>query len=369
MRVLIIHPEAQFFAGAERMLLYFAEAAQELDLTIATVAGSRLDSTLPQHISRIAIPDNRPFSPGAFGAAVRALWKAHRKQPFKVIQAWAARDWELAATLGRLIRVPVVGTLHDHASASFHSRGRRALMRWAVRIGMDRVICVSEAVRRSCLSAGYPAAKLTVIHNGIPLLPVGAPIHSPGHPVRLGFMGVFSERKGMLGLFQTIDALSQVHPEGWELAIAGGTQDSEGELLVRRLEDEFSHKPWWPRVRWVGWVKQPEAFYEQIDLFLCPSSEFDPFPTVLLEAARAGIPVLASDVGGIAEIVEDGKTGWVFPAGHWKAAAERLSGLISDPGCLGVAGGRARERMERCFAAGKMIARYRDLYSTLQPDE
>jgi glycosyltransferase involved in cell wall biosynthesis len=98
---------------------------------------------------------------------------------------------------------------------------------------------------------------------------------------------------------------------------------------------------------------------------ICPSSEFDPFPTVLLEAAQAGRAVLGASIGGVPEIVVDGETGWLFGAGAWEEAARILAGLMETPGRVALAGERAKKRVEREFAIEKMVAEYLETYASL----
>jgi glycosyltransferase involved in cell wall biosynthesis len=109
-------------------------------------------------------------------------------------------------------------------------------------------------------------------------------------------------------------------------------------------------------------------FLRTVDLLAVSSSEFDPFPTVLLEAGQSGIPALASRVGGVPEIVTDGQTGWVFEPGKAEQAAQILSRLIAAPEMLQSAGQAAHERGLREFSASKIVAEYRLLYSNILTD-
>jgi glycosyltransferase involved in cell wall biosynthesis len=181
----------------------------------------------------------------------------------------------------------------------------------------------------------------------------------------MGFLGTFSERKGLRTLFQIADALSTGCGASWELHLAGGAAEEAGERWLDDLRSKYSTRPWWPRVRWLGWVKSPQDFLRTLDLLVVPSSEFDPFPTVLLEAGMSGLPVLASRVGGVPEIVADGQTGWLFEANKVGPPVQILSRLMAAPETLKPAGQAARERVLREFSASKMVAEYRLLYSNL----
>jgi glycosyltransferase involved in cell wall biosynthesis len=366
MHVLIVHQEAQYFAGAEKMLGYFLDGlvGSRADVTVAAVADSRTAGVIPGGLPTCWLPSNARFSPLSFWRQAQTLRMAFRTKPFDVIHGWAARDWELTALTARLTRRPALGTLHDHPRASFISRARQRLMFWSAFAGLRKVVCVSEAVRRACLDAGYRQDQLLVVHNGLPAASVvGTP--RMGAAFRLGFLGLFAERKGLKGLFQILSELSAMTDSPWEIALAGDAQDEQGRELIQELKARFSTATWWPRVQWCGWVKRLNEFLSSLDLLICPSSEFDPFPTVLLEAGQAGVAVLAARVGGVGEIVEDGGTGWLFEAQAWREAAEKLKQVLASPGLARQAGQAAKKRVEGEFAIEKMVADYLRIYGNL----
>jgi glycosyltransferase involved in cell wall biosynthesis len=364
--VLIVHHEAQYFAGAEKMLGYFLEEAASfgLDVSVAAVAGSRAAEIIPPSLAACWLPGNVRFSLPAFFRQARALRGACQTRPFDVIHGWAARDWELTALAALLTRRPALGTLHDHPKAPFISRARRGLMFGSARAGLRRVVCVSEAVRQACLEAGYRPGQLQVVHNGLPRSPDKRTLR-PTAAFRMGFLGQFSERKGLKGLFQILSELAALTDAPWQMLLAGQPHDEAGRRLVQELQTRFSAAPWWPRVEWLGWVKQPESFLASLDTLICPSSEFDPFPTVLLEAGRAGVAVLAARVGGIPEIVEESKTGWLFEAQAWPEAARQLKRLLESPGLVREAGRAAKKRVEDAFAIRRMLDDYLRIYTAL----
>ena len=368
MRVLIIHPETQYFAGAETMLGYFLAELVRTDchVAVAVVRGSRVADLLPLEAVPVWIDPCPAFSPIAVWRQAATLKKFHSEFAFDVVHGWAARDWELTALAGWLCRRPAIGTLHDHPEASFISSKRRRLMHWCAKYGLKKIIGVSGAVRTACADAGYPRAKLEVVRNGLPSVDFTAMPRAAG-PFRMGFLGMFSERKGLRTLFQIADAL----PEGsasWELHLAGDATEETGKRLLEGLRRTYGTRAWWQRVQWLGWVKSPRNFLRTLDVLVVPSSEFDPFPTVLLEAGQSGVPVLASRVGGVPEIVADGQTGWLFEANKVEPATQILSRLMAEPETLQTAGQAARERVLREFSASKMVAEYRQFYSNLLTD-
>lgn len=366
-RVLLLHGETTYFGGAQKMLAYFLQGAPAagLEPVVAMAPNPAMREAIPPGIEVVDVPANQKFSVAGLGRQVRAVSSAHRRRPFDVLHGWTARDWELTAAAGRWLRVPTAGLLHDHPEARAISRSRRALMRLSARFGLDRVLCVSRAVEVACREAGYVPMALRTIHNGIPLPP--APGRSPGGttPPRMGFLGVFTERKGLRLLFEIIARLGASTEVPWSLALAGEAQDAAGRELLAALTSRHSGAPWWSRLQWVGWQRDPFAFLADLDLLITPSSEFDPFPTVLLEAGAMGIPVFASRVGGVAEIVEEGRTGWTFDPARAEVAAALLARVLADPGGLATAGHQARARVEGHFGLARMARDYRALYDSL----
>jgi glycosyltransferase involved in cell wall biosynthesis len=100
--------------------------------------------------------------------------------------------------------------------------------------------------------------------------------------------------------------------------------------------------------------QHPTTLYAGLDVVVVPSIGYETYPMVALEAARAGVPVVASRNGGLVEIIEDGKTGFLFPPEHPEQGLARLRELCADPELRHRLGKQARERYEREFTALRM---------------
>lgn len=364
MRVLIVHHEGRYYGGTEVLLGSFLATLREsgVEVTAAVAGDSRLADALPRELEIMLLPDNERFSPFKFVSQLRTLARCRGGRAVDVVHGWGARDWELAAAAGALLRRPAVGTLHDHPRAAYISTRRQTLMRHAANHGLDRITCPSEAVRIACVDAGYAARKLAVVSNGVQLPPVADRPASRGR-MRLGFLGVFSEGKGLSGLFEMMTQLEQSRPDTWELHIAGAAQTAAGETLVRSIRERYGSTAWWPRVHWRGWTEDQVGFLLSIDVLVAPFTQFEAFGLVVCEAGAAGIPAVSTRIAAIEEMVDDGRTGWLFPPGDWSAGARILADLIDDAAKHRAAGEAARARVAERFTIDAMARGFTTVYS------
>ena len=102
-----------------------------------------------------------------------------------------------------------------------------------------------------------------------------------------------------------------------------------------------------------------------IDLLVCPSIEFDPFPTVLLEAGLVGLPVLASRVGGIPEIVEDNKTGLLITPADSRILTQAMEKLINDAQLRSTLGNNGRKAVEEKFNSEIQVKKVEQVFEEL----
>jgi glycosyltransferase involved in cell wall biosynthesis len=97
------------------------------------------------------------------------------------------------------------------------------------------------------------------------------------------------------------------------------------------------------------------------DLFVLPS-ESEAFPNALLEAAAAGVPIIASDVGGIVELIEDGRTGLLVPPRNPVALADRICWIMTEPSLARVLASQARAMVEARYTFSRMVSTLERLY-------
>ncbi|HVA80154.1 MAG TPA: glycosyltransferase, partial [Candidatus Binataceae bacterium] len=118
------------------------------------------------------------------------------------------------------------------------------------------------------------------------------------------------------------------------------------------------------RIRFLGWKPDIRSAMRDWDLYVQPSFE-EGFGLALLEAMAAGLPAVATAVGGHTELVEQGSTGWLVPPGDPHALARCLLDVVGNCECLSEIGGRARVRALRHFSADRMAAQISAVYDRL----
>jgi len=340
--------------GAEAVLCEMLAAwpADGLALRIAAPQGSRVLTCAGEcGFERLPLVAGRD----ALMANARAIRKAlHAVNDTCLVHAWSARSLEFAWWLKRRLGVPASGTLHDHPLASFHGRIRQRMIKMSAN-RMNALAVVSGAVSSAVKAAAW-SVPISVIRNGLSdrLSPM---LVKNGVPeLSIGFLGMYAPWKGGALVADWIGHQGVAEGVVWKLYGAPSPSVHEQfKPLISRWPD---------RVRIEGRQDVQEIFC-QIDILVHASTQFDPLPTVLIEAARAGIPCVASRLGGAPEIVENGVTGFLFDPAQPGRGLDALKRLVAEPPLRRNMGAAARRRYETHFHVGRMVADYQAFWTRL----
>jgi UDP-glucose:(heptosyl)LPS alpha-1,3-glucosyltransferase len=224
-------------------------------------------------------------------------------------------------------------------------------------------VCVSEGVAQE-MRRYFPALaeRTLAIQNGVDTVQF-APGRYAGRALELrrglgvsegrlvlAFVGGEWERKGLRAVLEALPAARE-----WDLLVAGEGEESRYRELARSLGVGDS-------VRWLGVTREVEVLYALADAFVLPS-DYETFSLVTFEAAASGLPVLATPVNGIRELIVDGENGFsITPTAS--VIAERLSRLAVDPALRARLGSAARSAALQ-FGTERMVKRHHDLYASL----
>jgi glycosyltransferase involved in cell wall biosynthesis len=239
-------------------------------------------------------------------------------------------DGRAATMLGRWLSLPVMLTLRGKEERQMRTAVRSPLVA-AIR-DADRIITVSQALRDVAILAGADPAKVEVIGNGIDLgkfvrmdqTEARIRLGVPSDAQVLVSVGALVERKGFHRVIELLPSLVKAHPTLVYLIVGGAGPEGDMSARLVELAREAGVAE---RVRFLGAMSPSELKVplSAADVFVLASS-YEGWANVILEAMACGLPVVATDVGGNAEVVSDQSLGEVVPFGD----AERLGQAISS---------------------------------------
>lgn len=360
MRIAFVITRGDSVGGAQTHVLDLSRALVGLGHEVKVFCGSQGPFTTL--LARASIPTQslrymrRPIVPWVELRAFFELRRAIRLfTPDLIVTHSSKAGW-----LGRLVAwhlgLPVVFTAHGWAFAEGFAGNRRWLYRFAERLAASlatRIIAVSEEGRQLAIQEGIACAdKIVVVHNGIPET-AGQCRANPGRcPVKITMVARFQEPKNHP---QALAALARMTDLVWQIDFVGdGPLKERAQKLVDmlRLSD---------RVSFLGELDAVADRLAQSQIFLLISKS-EGFPYGVLEAMRAGLPVVATSVGGIPEAVLDGQTGYLIPPGRIDVLEMRLRELIADAELRALMGASARKRYLENFTLDKMVCRTLEVY-------
>jgi glycosyltransferase involved in cell wall biosynthesis len=231
--------------------------------------------------------------------------------------------------------------------------GQRRLQRLAY-AAAHRVVANSEAAARQLREEGVPSARVTVVPNGIDLS--AYPPRTDRSSLRRVIMVAGLRRiKGLDVLVAAAAKIVASIPDA-RFVIAGDGLERESTLLqVRKLGIENSFE-------FLGHRDDVPALLAEADLFVLPSRS-EAFPNAVIEAMAAGLPVVATNVGGIAELVEQERTGILVPSEDPESLASAVMNLMASPDRARALGRTARQKIEQ-YSMSSMVARFEELYES-----
>jgi glycosyltransferase involved in cell wall biosynthesis len=296
--------------------------------------------------------------------ALVELVKAIKKESPDLVHAHTSKAGLLARLAAAITRTPAVFTAHTWSFADGISRWQQwwavPLERFAARFG-TKIIAVSQANKDMALRQSIAISSSIVrIWNGISDVAQRARPGS-GDPLTLIMTARFAPQKDHLLL---IEALSQVEGN-WRLLLVGDgllRPDVERAITKAGLRD---------RIKCLGERSDIPELLAAADLFVL-STRWEGLPLSIIEAMRAGLPVVATDVGGVSEVVIDGVTGFVTACGDAEQLRRRITELLASPGRLAIMGRNGRRRYEQDFTIGRMTyatwAIYREVAGVQERD-
>ncbi|HEV2369348.1 MAG TPA: glycosyltransferase [Acidimicrobiales bacterium] len=317
----------------------------------------------------VRVPLVRPVRPATDVGAYRRLRAVLAETRPVIVHTHMAKAGLLGrqAAVSARSRPRIVHTFHGHVLEGYFSgpvtRAFVALeRRMAART--DVLVAVSDRTRDDLLELGIGRPdQYRVIPLGLDL-DAHLQVDQPSSRLRaalgvdaevplVGALGRLVPIKDVETLLSAVQRLPGVH-----LAVLGdGPLRSALEAAGQRLGVSG-------RVHFAGWWRDIPAAMADLDVVVL-SSRNEGTPVSLIEAAACAVPVVATDVGGVATVVEEGKTGYLVPAGEPDALAERIGRLLGDRGLRTRMGNTARAEVAPRFGADRLVDDIRALYREL----
>jgi glycosyltransferase involved in cell wall biosynthesis len=329
-KVLYVSP-TWLHGGAEEMLLIYMQAAQEGGFSPGLALPA--DGWLSDEARKLGIPihclPNLPNTaqPSKIRRVIRILpatlqlAQLIRAQGYRLVHYNHRSSLFYTAFAPRLAGIPAIVHIHDVT----HLEQAGWLKAFLLETYADQVIAVSRFVQNR-LTALSPrlARKTQVIYNGIPpsvyadvrLLDLRTMYHLPQNAVLIGSVSPINPIKGQEFLIRAFIALSQEYPDAY-LFIIGSSQGIPAyQAYEHSLHDLAAQSGLQTRIIFTGWQDNPLDWIKSLDLFVHVPVQPDALPTVLLHALALGKPIIASDIGGVGEIIVGRKDCCLLEAGN-----------------------------------------------------
>jgi glycosyltransferase involved in cell wall biosynthesis len=357
MKVLLAITKSNF-GGAQRYVFDMAMGARTAGYNVSVLTGGKgilVDKLSAERIPTITLPSlGRDVSLFDDLRAMRDMVAVLKRERPHVLHLNSSKMGLLGALSGRIMGVPrIIFTAHGWAFNEARPWWQRMLLKklmwWTVLLS-HTTVCVSEQLKRD-MQWPFTSKKLVVIHNGIDVFPLEKRAHEPGLTV-----GTLSELHYTKGLDIALKGFAQVLKDTDARFVIIG----EGEEKIR-LEHLVMTLGISRQVHFAGFVPDAREKLSNFDIFTL-TSRTEGLPYVLLEAGAASLPVIASAVGGIPEVIHPGHTGLLFEKENVSAFADTLKRLASDQSLRMHLGANLYNLVTKTFTRHAMLDKTLALY-------
>lgn len=283
---------------------------------------------------------------------VRKLTTLLKEKDIDLVYANGARTFIWGSIACKKTRVPMVWYIH-----SIFDKG--LIKKLCVLFGKNdivkNIIAVSQSVKKPLALVGE---KIKVIYNGIdtglyfPATSKNGPFRKElkiGNTPLIGMVCFLMEWKGIDDLLMAGKEIIRVHPNVKFAIIGDVLYDTKGQKYKKYLISMVKKLGLNDNVIFTGYRKDIPAVMKELDIFVLASKKPDPCPTSLLQAMASGAASIATDFGGPAELIDNGKDGLLYEPGNHMELAEKISSLLDDPEKRAELSHNARKKIERDF--------------------
>jgi glycosyltransferase involved in cell wall biosynthesis len=336
--------------GQEKLLVEFARCANRAHFDLQFISlglrGMLADDieALDWPVTALGVPS------GLRPRLIAMLARLFRRWRPSVVHTHDQRALFYAGPAAWLTRVPMI--VHTRHGRDIHATPRQAAIFRRLSRLVSRFVCVSAEVAELSRAQGIAGSGLRIILNGIDTTRFGFRGPDPAGPIVT--VARLSPEKDVANLVRAT-AMAARRVAELRVEVAGGGPCLED---VKRLAAELGVGD---RITFLGEIRDVPAVLTRARMFVLPSRS-EGIPLTVLEAMACGVPVVATRVGGLPEVVEDGVTGVLVSAADPAALADTMVEMWNDPDGRVRMGRAARRRAEECFDVRRMVAQYEALY-------
>lgn len=364
MKIIQFITKMDVLGGAQMHVLELSKALSENGHEITVLASGA--GELPEELKQYSIAYKQleyvvvPINPLIDIRALFEIRKIIKKINPDVIALHSSKAGILGRLVGKSLNIPTIFTAHSWSFAGEQSRRKKLLYTFVEKwVGKytHGVITVSEFDYDKAIELGViPTKKMDVIHNGIHDLKSNE-IRQRGSASIINMLMVarFAEPKDHMLLLKS---LQQVQSKKWHLTLVGGGP------LLEEVKRFVAQNQLITQVTFVGEDRNVAAQLQEADIFILISKS-EGLPLSIIEAMREGIPVIASDVGGVSELIDHQKNGLLVKKGDEIALTEALNHLIDSEPCRHKLGKKARKKFISQFTFSIMYQRTEEYYRNI----
>ncbi len=303
---------------------------------------------------------------------LRELKKLIGKEKIDIIHCHGARGNLMGNLIKKYLRAPVVTTVHSDYRLDYLGRPVARLSYGTTNmVALRRVnyyIGVSDPMTDILIDRNFPADRIYTIYNGIDFktpitfVPKEEFFRSIGFDYREGDVvaGIAARLNPVKDYPTLLRAMAIAAKEAPNLKLIAAGDGEDLEKLQQLAKDLGIDN----RVCFAGWVKDMNSFYNAIDINLLTSLS-ETFPYALTEGARLKRATIASRVGGVPVLIDDGKNGYIFTPGDEKELAKYLAILAKDRGLRDAMGQKLYEKTSREFSIDRMVEHQLEIYESI----
>ena len=336
------------------------------------IVEDRMEKAKTHGVRVIALPSLvrsiRPFKD--LSALFALVWLIYNEKP-DIVHTHSSKGGILGRLAAKMCGVPnIIHTPHGHVFYGHFGRLASKIFLWVERIFSkftDRMVALTSGEKNDYIEMSVCSPEqLLTIHSGVD---VQRFLQSDGIRAEkrrslglgqkeaiIGFVGWLLPIKGPAYLLKAMDYIWPQHPETALLMVGKG--DLDVDLRAEALRKNVNGK-----VKFLGWREDINELMPVFDVLVLPSLN-EGMGRVLVEAMAAGKPVVASRVGGIPDLVQDGQTGYLVPPADEKVLADAILKILNDRDQANLMGQRGKELCQQ-FTLEAMIEKLDDLYSAL----